>query len=306
MYWGYWAFYSAKSESAYVDGLAYQDDGGEGSGLFTVPTGASYGRFTINTSNATTAWINTKNRQPTGKKLFRINPNYMPDAEKPVNPCDFNGCDISIFKKCLCVGDSLTQGVCNYKENGEIVANVAFPDYAYPAHLKKITGIEVTNMGLAGLTTAQWYSAKSSADLSGYDIAIIQLGVNDAIYNNGWSDEEGTALGNIITKLQTENKGIKIFVATIIPSLAYKGTKFNSVSSGIRTFVETLADSDVVLVDLAEYGHTGDYEAYNKGHLTAYGYLRLAEDYKAYISYIISTNKDDYRYVQFIGTDHEP
>lgn len=66
-----------------------------------------------------------------------------------------------------------------------------------------------------------------------------------------------------------------------------------------------LNDSNVMLVDLALYGHTGEDIAYNNGHLTALGYFKLAEDYKAYISWLIKTNPEDFRTVQFIGTTHE-
>ena len=72
----------------------------------------------------------------------------------------------------------------------------------------------------------------------------------------------------------------------------------------IRDFVSSLNDSNVYLVDLWTYGRTDDYLAYDAGHLSALGYLRLAEDYKAYISYIIHNNPNDFRYVQFIGTNY--
>lgn len=226
-------------------------------------------------------------------------------SQYPVNPCDYNGTEISLFKKILCVGDSLTQGVCNYVYQGTTVINVAFPDYAYPTYLKKLTGCDVTNAGMAGATISDWYDSKSATDYSGHDAAIIQLGVNDAL-GDGWTQEAETALGNIITKLKTENTGIKIFVATIIPAFAYSGDAFDAVSAGLRAFVEELADTDVILLDMAIYGHTADKTAYNNGHLTAIGYLRLASDYKAYISNIIALHTMDFRFVHLIGTNYSP
>ena len=223
----------------------------------------------------------------------------------PVNPCDYDGTEISLFKKILCIGDSLTQGVCNFVYQGATVINVSFPDYAYPTFLKKLSGCDVTNAGQAGATIADWYTSKAATDYSGHDAAIIQLGVNDAL-GSGWTQDAETALGNIITKIKTENTGIKIFVATIIPAFAYSGDAFNAVSAGLRTFVEGLADTDVILLDMAVHGHTADETAYNNGHLTAIGYLRLAQDYISYISEVIALNTMDFRFVQLIGTDYRP
>lgn len=226
-------------------------------------------------------------------------------SQFPTNPCDYDGTEISLFKKILCVGDSLTQGVCNFVYQGTTVINVSFPDYAYPTFLKKLSGCDVTNAGQAGATIADWYASKAATDYSGHDAAIIQLGVNDAL-GSGWTQEAETALGNIITKLKTENTGIKIFVATIIPAFAYSGESFDEVSDGLRDFVAGLADTDVILLDIAEYGHTADETAYNNGHLTAIGYLKLASDYKSYISNIVARNTMDFRFVHLIGTNYRP
>ena len=300
---GYWAFYSSNSEETYVSGLSYQDSSTRGH--FVVPNTAAYARFTVANVNISSAWISAYvNRQPTNEKIYALDENLRSYSDYPANPCDYNGEDARIFKKCLCVGDSLTSGVCNYEEGGQQIMNVAFPAYSYPTQLAKLLSCEVTNMGLAGKTTAQWYEEKASADLSGYDFAIIQLGVNDAIFNNGWTAEEETALGNIVTKLQAENNNIKIFVATTPPGMSFYGAAYDSVNAGIESFVSNLADTNVIFVNLAQYGHTIDELAYNAGHFTAYGYLRLAMDYKAFIGFYISTHKLEFKEVQFIGTNH--
>lgn len=303
--YGYYAFYSSDEEADFVSpGVTYIDE--RKNWYLTVPNGVAYARFTVDETKLSETWINTANKVPTNTNIMVLKDSILTQKEYPDNPCNYNGSEISIFNKILCVGDSLTAGVCNYTEGGSPVANVAFPNYAYPKYLEKLTSVETTNAGLAGLTTAQWYAAKTDADLSGYDMAIIQLGVNDALYNNGWTQEEETALSNIITKLKSENTGIKIYIATIIPAFGYYGTKFDSVSDGIRTFVESANDPDIMLVDLALYGHTKEDIAYNNGHLTGFGYLTLAQDYKAYISHIIANNKKLFRFVQFIGTNHQP
>jgi lysophospholipase L1-like esterase len=222
-----------------------------------------------------------------------------------VSPCDYNGNDMCIFRKGLCIGDSLTEGTFNYKVNGSIANYVNYPEYSYPKYLQKLTGVEIINKGLGGLTSSRWWGTCKDHDMSGYDFAIIQLGVNDAIYNEGWTNESKTAFENIINKLKAENNNIKIFVSTIIPATSYTGEHINSVSDGIRQLVQTLNNENIVLLDMAKYGHTAEEEAYNNGHLSAYGYYRLAQDYKNYIGWIIANKKPDFRNVQFIGTDYE-
>ena len=149
----------------------------------------------------------------------------------------------------------------------------------------------------------QWYEAYQGEDLSGHDACIIQLGVNDELHSVSESDMD-SALTSIVQKAKSENAGIKIFVATIIPANGYITTGMRTRSQMIRDFVAGLNDSNVYLVDLWTYGHTDDLLAYDAGHLSALGYLRLAEDYKAYIGYIIRNNPNDFRYIQFAGTNY--
>ena len=144
------------------------------------------------------------------------------------------------------------------------------------------------NRGLSGYTTKQVYDNLVNEDLSGYEFAIIQLGVNDhaaGAATQTWPSEDSTAMSNLITKLQTENTGIFVFVATIIPATSYSGRDY--ISQAIRDLVEEINDDHVILLDMAEYSHVGDAVGYNNGHLSALGYTQLATDYKNYISYII-------------------
>ena len=292
---GYYAFYDGE-----LNVISAHGDDKSLTSPFRVPAGTVYGRFTmINETNAQAAWIHNDSIKPAeyGYALEGVG------ADTGSKPTDYDGDDICVFSKGICIGDSLTQGTMNHRENGEEkYVNIA--EYSYPTILTKLTGIPFDNKGLGGKTSDEWYSAESSSDLSGYDIAIIQLGVNDSIRYSGWTDSSVTGFTNIINKLKTENPKIKIFVATIMPAISYKGTAIDSVSQGIRDIVASLNDDDVILLDMAKHGHTGESEAFNCGHLSAYGYWRLAKDYKAYISWYMSNHKKQFREVQFIGTDY--
>jgi lysophospholipase L1-like esterase len=217
------------------------------------------------------------------------------------SPTDYNGNDIHIFTSGVCIGDSMTAGTFNYDNNGSS-GYIDIPKHSYPTKLSEMMGVTLTNKGVGGYTSVQWYDAMQNVDLSGNDFAIIQLGINDQSVYGGWTNASKTAFENIITKLKNENEGIKIFVATIIPAINYGGR--SAISQGIRDLVEELDDDSVVLLDMAEYSHVGDNIAYSAGHLSAYGYFILARDYYNYISWHIANNKALYRFVQFIGTNY--
>lgn len=221
--------------------------------------------------------------------------------------CNYNGLDITTFNAIVCIGDSLTYGGFNADDvDPDVGIEVLANKYSYPTYLEKISGINVDKIATGGVTSVGWWTAYQNTDTSGHDAAIIQLGVNDASPSklNGWTQASIDAFTNIINKLKTENKGIKIFVATTIPSPSYRSANIDAVNDGIRALVEDLADDDVILCDINVYGHTGDALGYNAGHLTAYGYNQLARDYIALISYIMSQDKDNYRFIQFIGTNY--
>ena len=295
LYGGYCAFYNANK--VYIDGYGQASVDNRLPVPFIVPNNAVYGRFTIATeSKLANVWLCETNQMTTKPQQYsnKIKTKFI---EK--RPTDYKGNEISVFTKILCIGDSLTDGFFNESNGSRLIMR----NRAYPAKLQALTGIECTNMGYAGYTSAQWYNAYQNEDLSGHDACIIQLGVNDQLQNVSEADMD-TSLTSIVNKVKADNNGIKIFVATVLPANGYMTADMRTRSQMIRDFVSNLNDVNVYLVDLWTYGHTDDYLAYDAGHLSALGYLRLAEDYKAYISSIISNNKNDFRYVQFIGTNY--
>ncbi len=276
---------------------------------FTVPSGTAYARFTATSKEqAEDGWVSIHNEKPKGRRWVlseNILVNADMDSTAVKNPCNYAGDDICTFTRCLCVGDSLTAGTFNYNVDGSIDNYTGCARYSYPSYLARLTGMEVTNLGHGGMSTEEWYAMEKDSDLSGYDMAIIQLGVNDhASEQSTWPERHRTAMRAIISKLKAENKNIKIFVATIIPGKSYSASR-GYISEGIRELVAELNDKDVILVDIAAYGHTMERDAYNCGHLSAYGYMMLARDYKAYISHIMATDTGNvFREIQFTGTDY--
>ena len=297
LWYGYYAFYDA--DMNLIEG---HDNDGSLLNPFTTPAGTAYGRFTCtNTDAKNKAWIGLVNNPSPYAEI--IDPQYVPAMQEKTY-CDYEGNEFSMFNKCICVGDSLTEGVFN--ENGSGAEKyVGFKKYSYPTFLSKLTGVEVTNLGNGGATSAEWYNMHKEDNLSGHDVAIVQLGTNDAARYSGWTETSVTGFTNIINKLKSENTNIKIFVSTISKRFGDPGAAGKAViSDGIRQLVLSLADPNVILLDMEEYAHTGDEQAYECGHYSAYGYWRLAQDYKNIIGYYINSHKNLFRTVQFIGTDY--
>ena len=215
------------------------------------------------------------------------------------NPIEYKHKEISIFNKCLCIGDSLTAGVFNHNESGS-TEYVQISKYSYPTYITKLCGLETVNWGMGGNTTKSWYEAKSGDSWSGYDMSIINLGANDAKITVTESKEY---LQKIVNKLKDENEGIKIFIATLLP--AYYTTNksfFTQINDNIKDIVTN--NTNCYLVDLSKYSECQENTVYAQGHLTALGYLKEANELIAYISYIISKNMNEFKYVQFIGTNY--
>jgi lysophospholipase L1-like esterase len=296
LYHSYYAFYDA--DGVFVSG----NNAGKLISPFVVPDGVAYGAFTATSEdNKNAAWLGSS--EPFAYILDdNIYGKPTPDAYAITNPCDFAGEDIGVFSHGVCIGDSLTQGGFNCtKTDCTARHSTDYARYSYPAKLNMITGIPIDNKGVSGLSSDEWFERFKNEDLSGYDFAIIQLGVNDKSRHGGWTETSVIAYTNIIDKLKRENNKIKIFVATIIPAHSY--SKSGDITQGIRDFVTALSDEDVILLDMAAHGHTNDSMAYNCGHLSAYGYWRLAKDYSNYISWYVNNNKMQFRTVQFIGAD---
>ena len=147
----------------------------------------------------------------------------------------------------------------------------------------------------------------SSLDYSGFDFAVIHLGINDLapLYDNSKTIEEvlanfETYMNLIITALKNANSGIKIFLATIVPSYAPStNPTYKQLNDKIKEMVE--ATTDVYLLDLNKYSELAAKPEYNVIHPTALGYHKLANEIKSYISYIINKNLSEFTEVQFIG-----
>lgn len=272
--------------------------------LFDCPIlqGAAYFRCTYSTGNIDGAWISLTAEKPYAIDKYSVDA-VFPETMNPANPCDYSELSIRTFHKIACIGDSITYGGMNYSvpTGGVSPVNVNLSQwYSYPTKLKEITGVETTNFGTSGLDSEQWYDAYKDTDFSGYDCAIIHLGINDSAHHI--TDEATiTAIGNIITMLKSASKDIRIFVCNVIA--AYDGEGYQAKGNLIKNYAASLNDPYVIPLDLAAYSHVRPLTSYVAGHLTALGYYMMAYDLARYISWYIDHNKRNFQFVQFIGTD---
>ena len=251
------------------------------------------------------------------------------------NPIKHTGTEIQIFSRGICIGDSVTEGSFDNAQGGAVIKR-----FSYPSILKRLTNIDIVNAGIAGMTSQTWYEASLDStpqwgtwvnqewvwnvnptntgsdvistvlDYSGFEFAIIHLGINDlaAVYDNTKTIDEvlinfETYMNNIINKLKAANNGIKIFLATIIPSYApATNATYGQLNDKIKEIVKYT--DNAYLLDLNTYSEVASKSAYNQTHPTALGYQKIASEIYSMISYIIKNNLDEFSSVQFIGTDY--
>lgn len=202
------------------------------------------------------------------------------------------GNEIKIFNRGVCIGDDTTAGVIN---------NSVHKHTSYPSVLKKLTGADIVNAGIAGVTASQWVSASRNSSSQngtwdennewvyssststfdyggGYDFAIINLGSIDAVQGFN-ADSYWDSINWIINKLYIQNPSIKFFLCTL------SGIGYNTINEYIRNHY--LDFQNTYLIDLAAKSDGYSYSS-------ALGYTQLANDLYKLISASIKENAADY------------
>ena len=232
-----------------------------------------------------------KNVNKNDFKMSFLYSDFLNNTEKVnIPPTEYKSSFMTMFNKGICIGDSFTEGACNINASNEQFISDKFN---YPKILSKLSGVEIVNKGVSGITSKLWYTNNQKLDLSGYDFAIIYLGINDYFNNNKLLYE--TYYGQIIDKLKAENKNIKIFCVTITKHFDY-----SSINNGIRRVCNA---KSCFLIDLEKYSK------FNNSHITgshpnAIGYTVLANEIYNYIGYIIENNISSFKNHQFTNSEY--
>lgn len=263
-----------------------------------------------------------------------LNENILPDKLKrltdksnPLSNLLENGGYTNIFNKISCIGDSLTEGVFEYTENGEVkYAGIpqGFEPYSYPSQLARMTGATVGNYGVGGATAKSWLETTACTDCfkeeNKAQAYIIALGTNDTNYDgnvdtdidiSNYNNNADTFVGNyakIIQKCLELQPKAKVFVVTIPKTRTDYHHAWTTGNSQIKAIANKLG---VYVLDVFTYSESHDNpdeyknHFYLGGHRSAIGYKQTAMEYATYISWIIYNNPDDFRDVQYIGTDYK-
>ena len=249
--------------------------------------------------------------------------------------CD--GGMMNIFRSIGCIGDSLSSGEFEYDNQGEKGYWDCY-EYSWGKQIERITGIEMTNFSRGGLTAFQLYTEADAETSPVEDINslfspshvkqayIIALGVNDLkgkdvlkkIYNGevgnaktdidpeDYNGNRNTFAGwyaKIIQRLQSIQPDAKFFLVTM-PKEDGSEKDFVQVINGIAEELK-----NCFVIDLYSYAPAFDADFRKKyfcGHMNAMGYLLTAHFFMTYIDWIIRHHPEDFKYVQFIGSDYKP
>ena len=251
------------------------------------------------------------------------------ENEKPLDRLVTDGGFCGILRTIGCVGDSLSSGEFEARnEEGKTTYHDYF-DYSWGQFLARMSGCTALNFSSGGMTAKEY--CQSFAEERGFwDPAkacrayIIALGVNDMLNCHdevgslddidvqNWRNNKPTFAGyyaQIIPRYKEIQPDAKFFLMTMLrePDRSEKEQKSNREH---REFLFRLAETfkNCYVMDFYTYGYAFDQEFKASfcmgGHLNPCGYLLTARMVASYIDYIIRHNMDDFKEVGFIGTPH--
>jgi len=258
-----------------------------------------------------------------------INMFYSNSDEKPLDNIVLDGGFCGIFRTIGCIGDSLSSGEFESKDEEGVIGYHDFYEYSWGQYMARTLGNKVYNFSRGGMTAKEFcesFAAKCGVyEKENYCQAyIIALGVNDVSrgYKIGNPENINAACEyvpddesilsyyvRIVRILKSKQPDAKIFVMTI-PYSDLKTDERNErdeeLSEALRKF--SIKFKNVYTLDFRKYGPVHDQkfnDNFRLGHMTPTGYLLTAKMVMSYIDYIIRNNPDDFAQVGFIGTPYK-
>ena len=232
--------------------------------------------------------------------------------EKPLDRMTGDGGFSAIFRTICCIGDSLSSGEFETRQEDGTVFYHDFFEYSWGQYLARMTGAKVYNYSRGGMTAKEY--CESFAHAMGYwapakaaQAYLIALGLNDI-----WQEmePEGTFASyyqQIIDRYQKISRGAKFFLLTM-PQETSDPEKIRIRKEEHREFLYQIAKQmeHVYVIDLYQYAPVYDPEFkenfYLNGHMNAAGYYLTAKMVASYMDYLIRKNWKDFREVGLIGS----
>lgn len=244
------------------------------------------------------------------------------ESEKPLDRIVTDGGFCSIFRTIGCIGDSLSSGEFEAKnEKGEKTFHDFF-EYSWGQFIARSSGSTVYNFSRGGMTAKEYM--ESFAQSKGFwnrdklcQAYIIALGVNDIRgIEMGTADDVDLQdyrknipsfagyYAQIIQRLKTMQPRAHFFLV----SMPRDGNEDDVRKRAHRDLLESFTHifEKTYLIDLYTYAPIYDKEFRKKyflGHMTPTGYVLTARMIESYIDYIIRKNPQKFLQVGFIGTD---
>ena len=256
---------------------------------------------------------------------------YLKKAgEQPLDEIVQNGGFCGIFRKIVCVGDSLSSGEMEGKMDGKKIYHDMY-EYSWGQFLARDTGAMVYNCSKGGMTAKAYI--ESFADERGFwdekyaaQGYIIALGVNDMARVLDGSMEYGSladvhvdapdknphtfvgCYAAILSRYQKMVPKAKFFLMTM-PSHHMDdalGQYYDKHQKTMHDLAEMFENCYVL--DFRKYApdYNDEFKKtfYLAGHMNAAGYRLTALMVESYIDYLIRHNADDFRQIAFVGTPY--
>ncbi len=242
------------------------------------------------------------------------------DNDKPLENIVNGYSFTSIFRKIAFIGDSMSSGEFELKdENGNTSYHDMF-EYSWGQHIARKNGVNAYNFSRGGMTAIEYLD--SFAENNGYwekdkacQAYVIALGVNDVLnqgktvgnisdVKNNNIDTFIGAYAEIVRRYKAISPDAKFFFVTIPNDNQFGPNElFEEVSNALYSISEYFENS--YIIDLYKYAPPFDSEFkkhyFMHGHMNAMGYIFIAELVDSYIDYIIRNNPKDFLYIPFIN-----
>ena len=255
---------------------------------------------------------------------------FLPIAgEKPLENIVSDGGYCGIFRRIVCVGDSLSSGEFETFNEDGTKKYIDMFDYSWGQYMARAAGCEVLNFSKGGMS-AKGY-CESFAESKGFWDAekagqayIIALGVNDLYGQNqelgsmaDVCDEDynknGTTFAGYYAKIIQKYKEIQPYAKFFLITMPHDTRKpeWEEKGNAHQKLIFEMAEhfSNTYVIDLREYAPMYDEDFrdkfYLRGHMTPTGYIFTAKMVMSYIDYIIRNNMEDFKKVALIGTEYE-
>lgn len=258
--------------------------------------------------------------------------NYLlKENEKPLDIIKSDGGFTSIFRTIACIGDSLSSGEFQFRnDEGNWIYYDRY-EYSWGQFIARMTGSKVYNFSRGGMTAKEYIESFAQAndyfnDDKKSQCYIIALGVNDVAKIMKNELEMGNEaditvdfknfnknfigyFSAIIAKYKEISPFAKFFIVT--PPQDGKDDERQNFYDKLTQLLYKTADKfeNTYIVDLRKYSPIYDEAVrdifYLAGHLTPAGYKITAEMIASYIDYIIRSDHKAFKDVGLICSEYE-